>query len=425
MKDTIKYLVWIFAIVPFLIACGDSNTDDAPTDDFDVRFELPATVDVSKGGELTFTVKEGKSPLTTDSFLLEGGGISYLCPILRTSSESFTVRLADECESGSYTAYLKRDARKKSIGKIYINIVDKIDFEPSAGTTVFGLVSSEEGPVANVVVSDGTEVTVTDDKGIYELKSAKKWGYVFISVPSGYEVAAEGVFPQFYQTLKGAADVVEQKDFKLTKVDGQDRYKLFLLGDMHLANRTNDAAQFTQFTTDLNAYMAQHSGQKMYALTLGDMTWDLYWYKNNLCAAPVPGDDQPPGQEPANLPHHGQPRQRLHDHVRLRRGRQVRGLHRPDLLLVQHRSGALRRHGQYRLQRIRRNRLAQLRQEALQRTIEVARQGSGVRRQVDASDRGHACANIQAHEHGLRLRPRLGQHRGRCSRRWTATKSIS
>ena len=281
MKDTIKYLVWIFAIVPFLIACGDSNTDDAPTDDFDVRFELPATVDVSKGGELTFTVKEGKSPLTTDSFLLEGGGISYLCPFLRTSSESFTVRLADECESGSYTAYLKRDARKKSIGKIYINIVDKIDFEPSAGTTVFGLVSSEEGPVANVVVSDGTEVTVTDDKGIYELKSAKKWGYVFISVPSGYEVAAEGVFPQFYQTLKGAADVVEQKDFKLTKVDGQDRYKLFLLGDMHLANRTNDAAQFTQFTTDLNAYMAQHSGQKMYALTLGDMTWDLYWYKNN------------------------------------------------------------------------------------------------------------------------------------------------
>lgn len=281
MKDTIKYLVWIFAIVPFLIVCGDSNTDDAPTDDFDVRFELPATVDVSKGGELTFTVKEGKSPLTTDSFLLEGGGISYLCPILRTSSESFTVRLADECESGSYTAYLKRDARKKSIGKIYINIVDKIDFEPSAGTTVFGLVSSEEGPVANVVVSDGTEVTVTDDKGIYELKSAKKWGYVFISVPSGYEVAAEGVFPQFYQTLKGAADVVEQKDFKLTKVDGQDRYKLFLLGDMHLANRTNDAAQFTQFTTDLNAYMAQHSGQKMYALTLGDMTWDLYWYKNN------------------------------------------------------------------------------------------------------------------------------------------------
>ena len=80
MKDTIKYLVWIFAIVPFLIACGDSNTDDAPTDDFDVRFELPATVDVAKGGELTFTVKEGKSTLTTDSFLLEGGEFPTSAP---------------------------------------------------------------------------------------------------------------------------------------------------------------------------------------------------------------------------------------------------------------------------------------------------------------------------------------------------------
>ena len=283
MKNVLKYLLLALIAVSQLFACGGSDDEKTPADNFDVQFTVPGSVDVTEGGECTFAVSGGgKSPLTTDTFILESdAGISYVCPIVNTTSDSFTVRLADGCETGYYKVFVKRDARKKSFGRIYINIVDKIDFEPSAGTTVFGLVSSEEGPVANVVVSDGTEVTVTDDKGIYELKSAKKWGYVFISVPSGYEVAAEGVFPQFYQTLKGAADVVEQKDFKLTKVDGQDRYKLFLLGDMHLANRTNDAAQFTQFTTDLNAYMAQHSGQKMYALTLGDMTWDLYWYKNN------------------------------------------------------------------------------------------------------------------------------------------------
>ena len=73
MKDTIKYLVWIFAIVPFLIACGDSNTDDAPTDDFDVRFELPATVDVAKGGELTFG-KGGEIPADYRFVPLGGGG---------------------------------------------------------------------------------------------------------------------------------------------------------------------------------------------------------------------------------------------------------------------------------------------------------------------------------------------------------------
>lgn len=224
----------------------------------------------------------GKSPLTTDIFILESdAGISYVCPIVNTSSDSFTVRLADGCETGYYKVFVKRDARKKSFGRIYINIVEDIDFKPDAGTTVYGIVSSAGVGVENVVVSDGAEVTVTNEKGIYQLKSAKKWGYVFISVPSGYEVPSVGVLPQFHRALKNSADVVERADFKLEKVDGQDSYKIFMLGDMHLANRTGDLGQFAQFTSDLTDYMTRHKGEKMYALTLGDMTWDLYWYSNS------------------------------------------------------------------------------------------------------------------------------------------------
>ena len=224
----------------------------------------------------------GKSPLTTDRFILESdAGISYVCPIVNTSSDSFTVRLADGCETGYYKVFVKRDARKKSFGRIYINIVEDIDFKPDAGTTVYGIVSSAGVGVENVVVSDGAEVTVTNEKGIYQLKSAKKWGYVFISVPSGYEVPSVGVLPQFHRALKNSADVVERADFKLEKVDGQDSYKIFMLGDMHLANRTGDLGQFAQFTSDLTDYMTRHKGEKMYALTLGDMTWDLYWYSNS------------------------------------------------------------------------------------------------------------------------------------------------
>lgn len=224
----------------------------------------------------------GKSPLTTDTFILESdAGISYVCPIVNTSSDSFTVRLADGCETGYYKVFVKRDARKKSFGRIYINIVEDIDFKPDAGTTVYGIVSSAGVGVENVVVSDGAEVTVTNEKGIYQLKSAKKWGYVFISVPSGYEVPSVGVLPQFHRALKNSADVVERADFKLEKVDGQDSYKIFMLGDMHLANRTGDLGQFAQFTSDLTDYMTRHKGEKMYALTLGDMTWDRYWYSNS------------------------------------------------------------------------------------------------------------------------------------------------
>jgi hypothetical protein len=248
-----------------------------------VQFTVPGSVDVTEGGECTFAVSGGgKSPLTTDTFILESdAGISYVCPIVNTSSDSFTVRLADGCETGYYKVFVKRDARKKSFGRIYINIVEDIDFKPDAGTTVYGIVSSAGVGVENVVVSDGAEVTVTNEKGIYQLKSAKKWGYVFISVPSGYEVPSVGVLPQFHRALKNSADVVERADFKLEKVDGQDSYKIFMLGDMHLANRTGDLGQFAQFTSDLTDYMTRHKGEKMYALTLGDMTWDLYWYSNS------------------------------------------------------------------------------------------------------------------------------------------------
>lgn len=283
MKNVLKYLLLALIAVSQLFACGGSDDEKAPADNFDVQFTVPGSVDVTEGGECTFAVSGGgKSPLTTDTFILESDvGISYVCPIVNTSSDSFTVRLADGCETGYYKVFVKRDARKKSFGRIYINIVEDIDFKPDAGTTVYGIVSSAGVGVENVVVSDGAEVTVTNEKGIYQLKSAKKWGYVFISVPSGYEVPSVGVLPQFHRALKNSADVVERADFKLEKVDGQDSYKIFMLGDMHLANRTGDLGQFAQFTSDLTDYMTRHKGEKMYALTLGDMTWDLYWYSNS------------------------------------------------------------------------------------------------------------------------------------------------
>lgn len=283
MKNVLKYLLLALIAVSQLFACGGGDDEKTPADNFDVQFTVPGSVDVTEGGECTFAVSGGgKSPLTTDTFILESdAGISYVCPIVNTSSDSFTVRLADGCETGYYKVFVKRDARKKSFGRIYINIVEDIDFKPDAGTTVYGIVSSAGVGVENVVVSDGAEVTVTNEKGIYQLKSAKKWGYVFISVPSGYEVPSVGVLPQFHRALKNSADVVERADFKLEKVDGQDSYKIFMLGDMHLANRTGDLGQFAQFTSDLTDYMTRHKGEKMYALTLGDMTWDLYWYSNS------------------------------------------------------------------------------------------------------------------------------------------------
>jgi len=280
MKKRIKYLL-IFAILLQYVACSSKEDDVAVA--FDVQFELPALIDITEGGEYIFRVQGGKSPSTTDQFIWESdAGISFVSPIIKSSSESFTIRLGSDLKSGYHNVYIRRDTRKKLFGKTYLNIVDDIGFVPDEGTTIYGIVSTSDGsPVENVVVSDGVEVTLTNEEGIYQLKSAKKQGYVFISIPGGYEVSSKGVLPQFFYRLKGAPNVVERVDFSLKKVSNQDSYKVFMLGDMHLANRTSDLKQFAEFTTDLNSYREQHSGEKMYAIALGDMTWELYWYKNS------------------------------------------------------------------------------------------------------------------------------------------------
>lgn len=263
---------------------GEEESSSSSSSSIDVDFTLPSTMDVASQGSYTFTVNDGKAPLTTDKlYFKDESGISYSCSITSTSSESFTITLANGIVTGTYEVSVKRDSDKKTIGSTYVNIVEELDFEPDASSTVYGQVTCNGNPISGVVMSDGINVTVTDDDGIYEMASDKEYGYVFMSVPSGYVAEADGTFPQIYYQFKGSASDVERADFSLTKVNGQDSYTLLILGDMHLANRTNDKLQFADFVDDINDYIsANKSSSLLYGLTLGDMTWDLYWYKNDF-----------------------------------------------------------------------------------------------------------------------------------------------
>lgn len=262
-----------------LIRCGGSGNETPEADEFDVSFVLPSRIEAAPEGLIEFVVKDGKAPLQSDVFMMMASdGISFNCNIESVSADKFAVRLYKSATSGTYQVYLKRGQRKKSFGNTTLSIVKAIDFTPDKGTTVWGVVTCDEKGVPDVVVSDGVLVTKTDSKGIYQLPSAKKWNYVFISVPSGYEVPSKGVLPQFHAYLGADASSVERQDFELTYVGDQSKHKMLFLGDMHLANRTNDKSQFAVFTKDFNSYRNNHKSEKIYAMTLGDMTWDIYWY---------------------------------------------------------------------------------------------------------------------------------------------------
>lgn len=163
------------------------------------------------------------------------------------------------------------------------DITEDYSIPDSAGMTLKGRVHVDGVGLENVVVSDGVEVTVTDAEGVYYLPSKKNSGYVFISVPGNYEVPSINRIPQFFKKINGSPSV-EVNDFELIHVNN-DEHVLIAMADLHLANRNNDLSQFKNgFVRDVNKLVENYvqQGKKVYGLTLGDLTWDRYWYSNNF-----------------------------------------------------------------------------------------------------------------------------------------------
>lgn len=285
MYKKFKFFLQSFAIASVLAlgftACGDPDDNNNPNpnptpNNSELKVTLPGSLDVVKGQPVTL---QGTGVSTGDKVYFELNGQYTICEVTAADESSFTFSLPNGFQPGTYKMSIKRgnNATRTNIGTVIINFVaTQINIEQ--GTTIYGTITTSDGAgVPNVVVSDGKITTTTNEKGVYQLKSEKEQKVVFYSVPSGYEPETSGVFPKIYDKLILGNDVAENHSFTVKKVDNQDNYKILFLGDMHLAQRTNDVGQFKKFTADVTSYKNSHNGEKIYGITLGDMTWDQYW----------------------------------------------------------------------------------------------------------------------------------------------------
>lgn len=264
----------------------------------------PASTTTPSEGSSTLTISNVNIPskLTfpqNADFSFQGSGFAVGDKLIFVSqtdaTKSFTVEIravtANSCiftipanfVANSYRITITRGTQSISLGSSTIEVPFK-NIPDRTGMTVKGSVYAAGVGLANVVVSDGLEVAVTDQNGVYYLKSAKTKNFVFVSIPGGYEVDNNNnILPTFYKPFTANADTVEYLDFEL-KPTSNDKHVMLALGDMHLANRNNDLTQFqngflADATKTINKY--KNEGYKVYGLTLGDMTWDAYWYENN------------------------------------------------------------------------------------------------------------------------------------------------
>ena len=275
-----------FIVLTLLFVSCQKEEVNQNTGAIDVSLLLPRSVDVySDEMILTLNVVDGKAPQITDKVLFQStSGVFVIANFKDVSKESVDILLPGDFESGAYKLFIRRNGVKTQLSPnlVNINIIEHLDFEPSPSSTIYGRVMCGDKPVKDAVISDGYDVVTTDDAGYYQMTSKKIRGYVFISLPSGYDATSKGVLPEIWKLTKSDPTVCEQINFELVQAADQSNYTMLIFGDMHLAKRTNDLNQFAAFTKDVNLYLDSHKGQTVYALTLGDMTWDLYWYTNNF-----------------------------------------------------------------------------------------------------------------------------------------------
>lgn len=164
-------------------------------------------------------------------------------------------------------------------GAVVRNIPDK------DGMTIKGVVYCGDEPVQGAQVSDGVNVTLTDENGWYYLASAKECGHVFVCNPKGYKYPRKAKYPEFYKTVDTERpSAVEQADFELERDEATDHTILFL-ADIQMCGRNEDIRQYEENAVgDINTSIsnARKQGKDVYVITLGDQSYNTYWHSYNI-----------------------------------------------------------------------------------------------------------------------------------------------
>lgn len=132
-----------------------------------------------------------------------------------------------------------------------------------------GIKDNDEEGIKGVAVSDQINVVQTNSDGLYELKGAVGYGFVFISVPDGYKVTES-----YYKVI--TVDKVTRIDFPLTKVNAVTEFKFIHASDTHISEASLHRTQKLKSLAD--------SLKTDFVLVTGDLIKDVLRVPENEAA---------------------------------------------------------------------------------------------------------------------------------------------
>ena len=134
--------------------------------------------------------------------------------------------------------------------------------------------------IAGIAVSDGYQYVKTDANGVYQMKKNELTRKVYYTVPAEYQIPLDELdhLPLFYSPGMMTKGKAYRCDFKLNKLDAPETdFTLVMIGDPQ-CQTIDDAARFLGETVpDMKKTLAEGNYQNIYAVGLGDITFDSYY----------------------------------------------------------------------------------------------------------------------------------------------------
>lgn len=146
---------------------------------------------------------------------------------------------------------------------------------PGQGITLYGWVADTDGKgIADVVVTDGYNVVTTDAEGVYQVVRHANAKFVYISVPSEYEIPETkgyGSYAGFYERIDESS-LSQRSDFFLTKrSEVSDEFTIFGVGDPQPSSIADTERFRNETVEDLRQEAAKiGAARAKVAISLGD-----------------------------------------------------------------------------------------------------------------------------------------------------------
>jgi hypothetical protein len=146
----------------------------------------------------------------------------------------------------------------------------------STPVRIRGRVGTAEKGIGGVAISDGFDVTLTDEDGSFELVTTQERDFLRLSVPAGYRIPrSPGGPPEFYRPIRSGRGGEMEATFDLQPLEVSDLdHTVLLLADIQTEDQLEMGLFSRETIPDLQATLRELGSREVLGLACGDIMFD-------------------------------------------------------------------------------------------------------------------------------------------------------